>query len=469
MILNLFITNVLKSIMITSVYNGYLRKMNISQENIQQYLDRLKIKELNEMQLTAIDVSEKNNDILLLSATGSGKTLAFLLPVLNSLDSEIKTVQALIMVPSRELALQIESVLKQMQTGFKIIACYGGHKREIEENNLVQPPAIIIGTAGRMADHIRRNNFTTKGIKFLVLDEFDKSLELGFLEEMKFILESLPAVEKRMLTSATNAVEIPAFVKMNDTQTLNYINDEDAAPNENLRINTLLSDDRDKLQTLLQLICYCNNTSTIIFCNHRDAVERTSDFLTEQGIVNVFYHGGMQQLEREVALTKFRNTTSDILVTTDLASRGLDIADIRNIVHYHLPHTEAEFTHRNGRTARMHATGNVYVIWSEEERLPNYITQDAVKFTLPEKLSLPEKPKWSTLFIDAGKKDKINKMDIVGFLSHVCQLKKDDIGLIEVKDFTAFAAVRKSKIGNVVELAKDEKIKNKKVKIAIAK
>jgi superfamily II DNA/RNA helicase len=455
--------------MITSVYNGYLRKMNISQQNIQQYLDRLKIKELNEMQLTAIDVSEKNNDILLLSATGSGKTLAFLLPVLNSLDSEIKTVQALIMVPSRELALQIESVLKQMQTGFKIIACYGGHKREIEENNLVQPPAIIIGTAGRMADHIRRNNFTTKGIKFLVLDEFDKSLELGFLEEMKFILESLPAVEKRMLTSATNAVEIPAFVKMNDTQTLNYINDEDAAPNENLRINTLLSDDRDKLQTLLQLICYCNNTSTIIFCNHRDAVERTSDFLTEQGIVNVFYHGGMQQLEREVALTKFRNTTSDILVTTDLASRGLDIADIRNIVHYHLPHTEAEFTHRNGRTARMHATGNVYVIWSEEERLPNYITQDAVKFTLPEKLSLPEKPKWSTLFIDAGKKDKINKMDIVGFLSHVCQLKKDDIGLIEVKDFTAFAAVRKSKIGNVVELAKDEKIKNKKVKIAIAK
>jgi superfamily II DNA/RNA helicase len=443
--------------------------MNISIENLQQYLDRLKIKTLNEMQLTAVDTVEKNNEILLLSATGSGKTLAFLLPVLNALDSDIKNVQALIMVPSRELALQIESVLKQMQTGFKVTACYGGHKREIEENNLVQPPAIIIGTAGRMADHIRRNNFTTKNIKFLVLDEFDKSLELGFLEEMKFILESLPAVEKRMLTSATNAVEIPAFVKMNNTVTLNYLKDNDDAPNENLRINTLLSDDRDKLQTLLQLVCYCNNTSTIIFCNHRDAVERTSEFLNDQGIVNVFYHGGMEQLDREVALTKFRNTTSDILVTTDLASRGLDIADIRNIVHYHLPHTEAEFTHRNGRTARMHATGNVYVIWSEEERLPAYITNDAVEFNLPEKLSLPEKPKWSTLFIDAGKKDKINKIDIVGFLSHVCHLKKDEIGLIEVKDFTAFAAVRKSKIGNVIEIAKDEKIKNKKVKIAIAR
>lgn len=240
----------------------------------------------------------------------------------------------------------------------------------------------------------------------MVLDEFDKSLELGFLEEMQFILGSLPAVEKRMLTSATNAVEIPAFVKMNNYETLNYVKDTEDLPNENLRINTLLSDDKDKLQTLLQLICYCNNTSTIVFCNHRDSVERTSQFLAEQGIINVFYHGGMEQLDREVALTKFRNTTSDILVTTDLASRGLDIADIRNIIHYHLPHSEAEFTHRNGRTARMHATGNVYVIWSSEERLPAYITANAAEFNLPEKLELPEKPKWSTLFIDAGKKTR---------------------------------------------------------------
>ena len=442
--------------------------MNISETNKQQFLDRLKIKELNEMQISTIDAVEKNNQIVLLSATGSGKTLAFLLPVINALDSDIRKVQALILVPSRELALQIESVLKQMQTGYKITACYGGHKREIEENNLVQPPAIIIGTAGRMADHIRRDNIDTEFIKFLVLDEFDKSLELGFIEEMQFILGSLPNVEKRMLTSATNTVDIPPFVKMREPVTLNFL-PENPTENESLRINTLLSDDKDKLQTLLQLVCYCNNTSTIIFCNHRDAVERTSEFLADQGIVNVFYHGGMEQLDREVALTKFRNTTSNILVTTDLASRGLDIADIRNIVHYHLPHVEAEFTHRNGRTARMNATGNVYVIWSEDEKLPAYITNDAVTFDLSEKLSLPEKPKWSTLFIDAGKKDKINKIDIVGFLSHVCHLKKDEIGLIEVKDFTAFAAVRKSKIGNVVELAKDERIKNKKVKIAVAK
>ncbi|MEO7049320.1 MAG: helicase-related protein, partial [Ferruginibacter sp.] len=198
-------------------------------------------------------------------------------------------------------------------------------------------------------------------------------------------------------------------------------------------------------------------------------VERTSQFLADQGIVNVFYHGGMEQRDRETALCKFRNSSADILVTTDLASRGLDIADIRNIVHYHIPNDEAAFTHRNGRTARMNTTGNVYVIFSEEEKLPAYITANAQEFELPEKLSIPEKPKWSTLFFDAGKKDKINKIDIVGFLSQKGMLKKDEIGLIEVKDFVSFAAVRKSKIGNVLELVKNEKIKNKKIKIAVAK
>ena len=436
--------------------------------NASTYLAKLNIKALNEMQQSAIGAIQDNNELILLSATGSGKTLAFLMPLLDQLDPEEKLCQALIMVPSRELALQIESVLKQMQSGFKVTTCYGGHKREIEENNLLQPPAIIIGTAGRMADHIRRGNINLSKISFLILDEFDKSLELGFLEEMEFIIKSSPSVKKRMLTSATFTEQIPDFVQMKDPMILNFL-PENPTESESLRINTLLSPDKDKLDTLLQLICYTGNTSTIVFCNHRDAVERCSEFLNEQGIVNVFYHGGMEQHDREVALCKFRNTSSDILVTTDLASRGLDIANIRNIIHYHLPNDEAAFTHRNGRTARMNTTGNVYVIYSEEEKMPSYLTENAQVFELPERLNMPEKPKWSTLFIAAGKKDKINKIDIVGFLSQKAGLKQDEIGLIEVKDFTAFVAVRKSKVGFVLEQIKDEKIKNKKVKIAIAK
>ena len=252
-----------------------MKEMNILEPHL---LQNLGIKALNAMQLATLEATEKSNEIILLSATGSGKTLAFLLPLLKSLNTELKLVQALIMVPSRELALQIEAVLKQMQTGVKITACYGGHKREIEENNLVQPPAIIIGTAGRMADHIRRNTIDLSQIKFLVLDEFDKILELGFLEEMEFILKSLPAVTHRLLTSATNAVEIPAYTKMENALTLNFLSDAKENP-EALSIKTVRSPDNDKLETLFTLLCYLNDTSTIVFCNHRDAVERTSHFL----------------------------------------------------------------------------------------------------------------------------------------------------------------------------------------------
>ena len=420
------------------------------------------------MQLDAIKAIRENDEVILLSATGSGKTLAFLVPLLNSLDPEIKLVQALVLVPSRELALQIEEVLKKIQPGYKVTSCYGGHKREIEENNLVQPPAIIIATPGRMADHIRRKNVDLTAIRFLVLDEFDKSLELGFLEEMEFIIKSIPAVKKRMLTSATFAVDIPAFAQMKNALTLNFFNGVNHRPGT-LTIKTIRSPENDKLETMVKLVCYLKNTSTIIFCNHREAVERTSHYLSDKGITNVFYHGGMEQHEREVALVKFKNTSSDILVTTDLASRGLDIANIRSIIHYHLPDSENAFIHRNGRTARMDATGNVYIILNPEEETPEYIKDTTENLVITEELHLPEKSKWTTLFIAAGKKDKVNKIDIVGFLSNKGNLKKDEIGLVDVKDFSSFAAVRKSKVGHVLELIKNEKIKNKKVKIDIAR
>ncbi|MEO7445923.1 MAG: helicase-related protein, partial [Ferruginibacter sp.] len=271
----------------------------------------------------------------------------------------------------------------------------------------------------------------------------------------------------RILTSATPGSEIPEFVGMKNPEMLSYAKDEEDV--NSLRTYVLKSDDKDKLDTLFNLLCYTGNTSSIVFCNHRDAVERTSKGLLDRSITNVFYHGGMEQIDRETALVKFKNGTSDVLVTTDLASRGLDIANIRNIIHYHLPGDEDIFTHRNGRTARMQETGNVYVLYSEDEKLPDYITDEASAFTLTESVELPAKPKWTTLFFAAGKKDKINKMDIVGFLTNRGQLKGDDIGLVEVKDFTAFAAIRKSKLGSALELVKDEKIKNRKVKIAVAR
>ena len=420
------------------------------------------------MQTASIAANEQHSNVVLLSATGSGKTLAFLLPILDLLDPKNNKTQALIVVPSRELAMQIEKVFKSLGTWYKVTCCYGGHLRETEENNLLQPPALLIGTPGRLGDHIRRGNITVDTIETLVLDEFDKTLESGFHEEVAFIISSLPALKKRMLTSATEAVEIPDFIGLENPVKLNFLSATDELP-EGLAIKLVQSDEKDKLKTLFKLICYLGNRSTVVFCNHRESVERTSAYLTAQTITNVFYHGAMEQQERDNALCKFRNGTSNILVTTDLASRGLDIPNIRYIIHFHLPQTEEIFTHRNGRTARMDASGTAILILSPEEKRPDYVAQDAEKIALPETNILPEKPKWSTLFIAAGKKDKVNKVDIVGFLGNKGKLKKEDIGLIEVKDFFSFAAVRKIKMGEALRLIKDQKIKNKKVKIDIAK
>ena len=443
-------------------------QMQNNNVSVEQILETLRIDALNPMQDAAIQAIEQKEEVVLLSATGSGKTLAFLLPILKKLDRTNKNTQALIIVPSRELALQIESVFKSMNTGFKVTSCYGGHKREIEENNLLQPPALIIGTPGRLADHIRRENITVQTIETLVLDEFDKTLELGFIEEVSFVISSLPALKSRILTSATEGVEIPDFVGLKNPERLNFITEESKSSLA-LAIQKVVSEEKDKIDTLYRLICFFNNRSAIVFCNHRESVERTSELLSQKGITNTFYHGAMEQRDREVALSKFRNGSVNVLVTTDLASRGLDIQNIRYIVHYHLPNTEEIFTHRNGRTARMEASGTAILLLHKEEEVPKFITDDIETFTIPEPVTLPEKPKWTTLFIGAGKKDKVNKVDIVGFLSNKGELKKEDIGLIDVKDFFSFVAIRKSKASHALQLIKNEKIKNKKVKIDIAK
>lgn len=440
--------------------------MLLDSGTISKMLTPLKIDELNELQLAALKAVQEDKDLVLLSDTGSGKTLGYLLPILTLMDEKATGTQALVIVPSRELAIQIEQVFKLMGTGLKVTCCYGGHLRETEENNLIEAPALIIGTPGRLADHLRRGNIHPETIRTLVLDEFDKSLELGFQEEMEAIIASLRSLTKRILTSATAAVEIPAFVGLRTAQTLDFLSGEKP---ERLALQLVKSPDVDKLETLFRLICRIGDRSAVVFCNHRESVERVSEFLKEKSIVNVFYHGALEQPERDSALAKFRNGSSDVLVTTDLASRGLDVPNIRYIIHYHLPATEDVFIHRNGRTARMDASGTAILLLGPEERLPSFITETPTLVELPEKAVLPAKPKWTTLFISLGKKDKVNKVDIVGLFSHKGLLKKDDIGLIEVKDFFSFAGIRKSTVQQVLELIKNEKLKNKKVKIDVAK
>lgn len=432
---------------------------------LQPIYEKLQIQEMNQMQKSTFQASENEQDIILLSPTGSGKTLAFLFPVLRNLQKDISGIQAIILVPARELALQIEQVFKNMGTHFKVTICYGGHDKKIEINNLTQAPAVLIGTPGRIAYHLKNNNFEPKTIKTLVLDEFDKALELGFEEDMNFIINSLKNISQRFLTSATAMDNIPKFVGLDNEKTINFLKLGEAKPN--IQLKKVMTIPEEKLETLFKLICKIGNKRTLIFCNHRDAVDRISELLREKGIDRETFHGGMEQDERERALLKFRNDSTRILITTDLSSRGLDIPEVESIVHYQLPPKEDAFIHRNGRTARMHAKGFAYLIMTEEENFP-FIKGNTPEENITENYRIPAKTPFQTIYISAGKKDKVNKVDIVGYLIKKGELSKDDIGIIEVKDTTSYVAVARYKVKEVLKKLANEKLKGKKIKMEIA-
>jgi len=437
---------------------------NIS-ASIRATLSSMGITHLTPMQEEAQRVCLTPGDVILLSPTGSGKTLGFLLPLIQIIDPAASGVQALILAPSRELSLQIEQVVRKTATGFKVTCCYGGHAIKTELNSLIEPPALLIGTPGRIADHIRRNSFDTRSVRTLVLDEFDKSLELGFQDDMEFIIGSLQHLHKRILTSATQSDVVPEFTGIRDPSTLNFLEKESSILLTTMQVD---AEGKDKFEALFRLICKLGNAPTLVFCNHREAVDRICDLLNERGISSDAFHGGMEQEERERSLIKFRNNSHNLLVTTDLASRGLDIPEIQNIIHYQLPHTEAAFIHRNGRTARMHANGNAFLILSEEEYLPSFVDPNIEKYELSGEMVVPELPEWITLYISAGKKDKVNKIDIVGLLLQKGGLAKEELGKIDVLDKVSYAAVKREKAKITINLLRNQPLKKKKVKIEIS-
>ncbi len=432
---------------------------NIIREQ-QAILEKLQIQALNPMQKEAIPSIERNANTVLISPTGTGKTLTFLLPVLKVLDMHCKEVQALILVPSRELAIQIEQVLREMGSGFKVNAVYGGRPVSKDKIELKHRPAILIGTPGRIQDHFRSNRFSKDHIKTLVLDEFDKSLETGFEEDMKAIISNLPNLSKRILTSATQGLEIPGFVGMNNAVSLNYAKGNASK----LAIKSIVSSSPNKLNSLLDLLNFLGNNPGIIFCNYRDSIQTVSEFLKKNGISHGCFNGGMEQKERERTLMKFRNGTYQVIVATDLAARGIDIPELKYIVHFELPRTLEEFTHRNGRTARVNAKGTAYALTWKKEYLPEFVKDIPVEDISKQANRKPQY--WGTLFISGGRKDKISKGDIAGLFFKQGQLNKDQLGVIELKQDCAFVAVPLSLTEKLVSQLNNTRLKKKKVRVS---
>lgn len=435
--------------------------MSTPQKSQAEILSKLGIQQLNPMQLAANQAIESSDEVILLSPTGTGKTLAFLLPLIQNLDPTCEEIQLVIIVPSRELAIQIEQVMRGMGTGYKVNAVYGGRAGSKDRIEIKHRPAVLVGTPGRVADHLRRDAFETKFVQTLVLDEFDKSLEIGFESEMRDILNLLPKVKKMILTSATQGVEIPRFVGLKSPVTVDFLEEKITQ----LKIKKVLSPTKDKLETLVDLIAHLGGQNGIIFCNFKDSIECVSDFLSEHGISYGTFHGGMEQTDRERSLIKFRNGTHQILLATDLAARGIDVPEIKFIIHYHLPLRSEEFIHRNGRTARMNSDGTAYVLHYEKDTLPDFIGNLPVeKLT---KSPLPGPSEWCTLFVSGGRKDKISKGDVAGLFFKQGGISKNDLGVIELKTDCAFVGVKTATLEKLLPKVNNMKLKEKKVRVTV--
>lgn len=433
---------------------------------------RLGIENINPMQTKMMRLASEAKDIILLSPTGSGKTLAFTLPVLKMLKPPTGRVQCIVIAPSRELVMQIAAIIREIACGFKTAALYGGHNVEDEVNTLSVTPDIIVATPGRLLDHINRRNVDVLPTRILVLDEFDKSLELGFESEMKKIIARLKNVSRTILTSATDIQELPDFISLTGPVRLDFL-EENADLRTRLHIHRVNSDGRDKLAALLALLHHINSTDTpdrtIIFVNHRESAERVADFLMRSGVDCVLYHGALEQRDREKAIAMFNNGSRPVLVATDLASRGLDIEKVARIIHYHQPLTPEAYTHRNGRTARVEEEGDVYLLIGPDEEVKPFVNiDDTIETSQEDSAERSLRSSLATLYISAGKKEKLSRGDILGFLVKDAALQAEEIGKINVYDHYSLVAVPRKNAKHIANGASAKKIKGAKRKVCIA-
>lgn len=431
----------------------------------QNAINSLNIKSLNEMQCAAVEFCRENDCMVLLSPTGSGKTLACLLPLLEALDTKNVGIQALIVVPSRELAKQITEVWRSMRTGFSAVALYGG-RSVADETTMMQGsrPALVVGTPGRLIDHLANGNLPVEGCSRLVIDEFDKCLEMGFQEDMERLVSMLPAIKARYLLSATDAAEISLFSGATDVRKLDFRENAEQ-PLQRTRFYKLPVDALVRHDALFDLLCAIGNESTIVFCNFRETVEEVRRFLSKKRLQVAAYHGAMEQRERESALYRFASGCVDVLVCTDLAARGLDINDVKHVIHFQRPMTKEIFTHRNGRTARWDAEGCVYMIISDNVQLPEFVPSDMCEYRMPKRIVLPEPADKMALYIGKGKRDKISRGDLVGFFIKKGGLHPDELGLVMVAERYSYVAVKRNKVRMLLQLLAGEKIKGVKTVI----
>ncbi|KEI18021.1 DEAD/DEAH box helicase [Clostridium haemolyticum] len=472
------------------------KEFNLSNE-ILKTIKMLGYKSPTEVQEKVIPIALKDKDIIVKSQTGSGKTASFGIPVCEKVLLENKKPQVLILTPTRELAVQIKEDISNIGRFKKIkcVAVYGKEPVSIQKNQLKQRVHIVVGTPGRTFDHIEKGNMELSDIRYLIIDEADKMLNMGFIDQVEDVIKRLPKDRVTMLFSATLEEKIEKLC-------VKYMNNPEKIEISKKNITTDIIEqeyyevESDRKFSILNKIIYTERPdSCIIFCNTKAEVGSIAIKMKNKGFDTKALHGGMEQKDRLEVIQEFKRGRFPFLVATDVAARGIDIEEITHVINYEVPAEKESYVHRIGRTGRAGHKGKSITLVSEYEyrrfkSIEEYIGYSVPKKEIPSEEEVQEgrklfreknkvRPKLkkdksheinkkiTKIHINAGKKKKIRPGDIVGAINNIPGLTSDDIGIIDVQDAFSYVDIFGDK-GKVVLKSLDS-IKGKKVRVQIAK
>jgi ATP-independent RNA helicase DbpA len=435
-------------------------------EALLETINTFNFNQMSEIQDKAINPILAGKDILAQSKTGSGKTLAFGIPVVMHTDMSENQPQTIIITPTRELAEQIAVELRKIaayKSNLKILTLYGGVPLRAQAESLAKGAHILIGTPGRIQDHLAKETLVLDKIKTLVLDEADRMLDMGFYDEIIKIGTNMPRTKQTLLFSATFPQKIEKLAKTLLKQPLTIKVD---TIQEEAKIDEIVYETSNKFKSLTALIQSYRPESLLIFCNTKAEVISLADTLHKRGHSVIDLHGDLDQRERNEAVLAFSNGSKRILVATDVASRGLDIKDIELIINYDLPFDKEVYTHRIGRTGRADATGIALSLYSpDDSEKCSYITSQA-RIGQMKDLRVDAAFKmvslYDTLCINGGKKTKLRAGDILGTLCKEIGIDPKMIGKINITETKSYVALHHTVVDKVFKALKKTTIKKKK-------
>lgn len=428
---------------------------------ILQALDDLHFKSMTPIQELSIREILQDKDIIAKAKTGSGKTLAFIIPTLNKIDISKRVPQALIIVPTRELCMQIVAVAREMtkySENFKIVSLYGGVKLYEQTTYMQSGTHIIVATPGRLKDHLDRGNVDLSLIKTLILDEADKMLDMGFYDEIVSLIKRLEKKRQTLLFSATLPEKV---LKLADTILKDPLLLAVDTAQENIQESFMISSNLK--EDILKVILYKSPSKAILFCNTKEETYEIEELLKTHNISCALLNGDLDQISRNEALIQLANGSARILVATDIASRGLDVDDIDMVLNYKLPDKKEVYTHRIGRSARAEKSGEAISLFFKSQKAffellsenHSELKIDGNKFAS----KLPSANK--TFVISAGKRDKMSPKDILGALIKDIGITYEHIGDITIHEHRSYVAIKngtKISNGNLKIKGKNRKI-----------